>query len=136
MKPENPYRQEAALITNYLLSTQVGPREEEIYEQAIKTFSISFSKYEQALWNTMLSGTFQMASIDAALALTDPNNNVRRKLYTMLAILEASPNYTSYFLSQNHSPFYLFKLIGVGFRAVFRALVGFMIVSVIKIKCS
>lgn len=135
MEHTNSYSREAVLITEYLLAVKVGDREKEIYSQAMETLKIPFSKYEEALWEEMLLAKFKMASIDAALALTEPSNNVRRKLYTMLAILEASPDYTSFFLSKNYSKLYIFRLVAVGVRAVFRALIGLIIIYSIKIKC-
>ena len=127
---------EAEQITDYLLSIPVMENEKNNYVDAMMQLNIQFTKYENALWKFMLKSKWRMASVDAALALKEPNNNVRRKLFTMLAILEASPNYTSYFLSKNYSRFYLFKLIGVGIRSIGRAMVGVIIVKNIKRKCS
>ena len=127
---------EAEQIGNYLLSIPIQDSEKNTYADAMQKLNIPFSKYEQALWNNMLKSKFKMACIDAGLAFKDPNNNVRRKLFTMLAILEASPNYTEYFLSRNFSFFYLFKIGAVGMRAIFRAMIGIMIVNSIKRRCN
>jgi hypothetical protein len=127
---------EAEQISNYLLPVSARDSEKETYADAMQKLDIKFSKYEQALWDNMLKSKWRMACIDAGLALKQPNNNVRRKLFTMLAILEASPNYTSYFLSQNVSFFYVVKLFFVGLRAVLRAIVGLIIVNSIQRKCS
>ena len=136
MESKMDYIIEAEQITDYLLSIPVMENEKNNYVDAMMQLNIQFTKYENALWKFMLKSKWRMASVDAALALKEPNNNVRRKLFTMLAILEASPNYTSYFLSKNYSRFYLFKLIGVGIRSVWRAMVGIIIVKNIKRKCS
>lgn len=127
---------EAEQIGHYLLSIPIQDSEKNTYADAIQKLNIQFSDFEKALWNSMLKSKWKMACIDAGLALKDPNNNARRKLFTMLAILEASPNYTEYFLSRNFSFFYLFKIGAVGVRAVFRAMVGLLIVNSIKRKCS
>ncbi|MCX6297323.1 MAG: hypothetical protein NTX97_14940 [Bacteroidetes bacterium] len=127
---------EAGQIGNYLLGTAIQDPEKNTYAEAMQKLNIQFSDYEQKLWSSMMKGKGRMACIDAALALKDPNNNTRRKIFTMLAILEASPNYTSYFLSRKFSFFYLFKIIVVGMRAVARAVAGMMIVNNIKRKCS
>lgn len=127
---------EAEQISNYLLGISAHDSEKNTYADAMQKLNIRFSEYEQALWNNMLKNKWRMACIDAGLALKDPNNNVRRKLFTMLAILEASPNYTFYFLSRNFSFFYLFKLGAVGLRAVVRAMAGIIIVNRIKRRCS
>lgn len=127
---------EAEQIGNYLLCIPIQDSEKNTYADAMQKLNISFSKYEQALWDSMLKSKFKMACIDAGLAFKDPNNNVRRKLFTMLAILEASPNYTKYFLSRNFSFFYLFKIGVVGTRSIVRAMIGIVIVNSIKRKCN
>jgi hypothetical protein len=136
MESRSAFIFEAEQISNYLLPVSARDSEKETYADAIQKLDIKFSKYEQALWDNMLKSKWRMACIDAGLALKQPNNNVRRKLFTMLAILEASPNYTTYFLSQNFSFFYVFKLILVGMRAIVRVLIGLMIVNSIQRKCS
>ena len=127
---------EAEQIGHYLLSIPIQDSEKNTYADAMQKLNISFSNYEQALWNSMLKSKWKMACIDAGLAFIDPNNNARRKLFTMLAILEASPNYTKYFLSRNFSFFYIFKVGLVGMRAVCRSMIGVLIVNSIKRKCN
>lgn len=132
----NPFYQEASIITSYLLSVDVQQKEQELYASAMEKLAIQFSTYELKLWESMQSSIFKMACIDAGLALTEPSNNVRRKLFTMLAILEASPNYNDYFLPKNYSKLFPLKLIAVGIRSVCRAIVGLIIIKIIKFRCS
>jgi hypothetical protein len=136
MNKENNDLYEAEQIGNYLLGICILDTEKKTYQRAMQTVAISFSKYEQALWNAMLKSKWRMGCIDAALALKDPNNATRRKLFTMLSILEASPNYTNYFFSRKFSIFYLFKIGLVGIRAVLRAMVGIFIINNIKRSCN
>ena len=136
MEKNNNHIFEAEQIGLYLLSGSIQETEKKIYADAMQKLNISFSEYEQLLWNKMLKNKWNMACIDAALAVQEPSNPVRRKLFTMLAILEASPNYTSYFLSRKFSIFYLLKIGIIGFRAILRALVGIFIVNTIKRKCN
>lgn len=136
MENKSIHIHEAEQITNYLLSVPVQESEKNKYADAMQQLNIQFSDYETALWNSMMKSKWRMASIDAGLALKEPNNQVRRKLFTMLAILEASPNYTSYFLSRNYSFFYIFKLGVVGIRAMWRAMIGVVIVKNIQRRCS
>lgn len=136
MEDKQTYIFEAEQIGYYLLGIHVLHSEKNTYADAMQKLNISLSNYDLLLWKTMLKSKSRMACIDAALALKEPNNNVRRKLFTMLAILEASPNYTTYFLSRNFSPFYIIKIGWVGMRAVFRAAIGIMIINSIKRKCN
>ena len=135
MESKNNHILEAEQITNYLLSVPVLESEKNNYLDAMQKLNIQFSEYENALWKSMMKSKGRMASIDAGLALKEPNNQVRRKIFIMLAILEASPNYTSYFLSKNYSFFYIFNLGLVGIRAGWRAMIGVVIVKNIKRKC-
>jgi hypothetical protein len=102
----------------------------------MQQLEIPLSNYEKLLWKTMLKSKWRMACIDAGLALKEPANNVRRKIFTMLAILEASPNYSTYFFSRKFSFFYLFKIGLVGIRSVIRALVGLIFIKNIENKCN
>jgi hypothetical protein len=136
MKNNLEYFLEAEKIGNYLLNVDVEEREKKIYTSAMQQLNIQFSNYEQNLWENMMDSRWKMACIDAALALKNPTNNVRRKLFTMLAILETSPNYTSYFLSKKYSFFYLFKIFTVGLRAIVRTIFGLILIKNIQNKCN
>ncbi len=136
MKNNNNYSFEAEKIGNYLLPVPIQDSEKNTYVEAMLQLEITLSQYEQMLWNTMLESKWKMACIDGGLALLEPGNNVRRKIFTMLAILEASPNYTYYFFSRNFSFFYLFKIGLVSIRSVLRALIGLLFIKIIKNKCN
>jgi hypothetical protein len=127
---------EAEKITYYLLGIAPEMSEKESYSEAIAKLDIRLSAYERELWESMMKSRARMALIDAGLALREPQSQVRRKLFTMLAILEASPNYTSYFLSREFSCFYLFRVGFAGIRACWRALAGSLIVGSIRRRCS
>jgi hypothetical protein len=70
--------------------------------------------------------------IDAGLCLSRPNSEVRRRLYTTLALLEASPEYTDAFLPKKRSVWYLAYLCWSGLRAVLRAIGGSALLRVIS----
>jgi hypothetical protein len=127
---------EAEQVSLYLLGISPGEKEKSTYAAAMQKLDIQFSGYEKALWDSMLKSRRRMACLDAALAFREPGNNTRRKLFTMLAILEASPDHTSYFLSRDFSFFYFFKIGLVGMRAVWRAMTGTIMLNTIKRRCS
>ncbi len=136
MESKNTLFLESERITNYLIGIPIHETEKNTYAAAMQKVTISFSKYEQLLWQNMLKSKWRMACIDAGLAVKEPNNSVRRKLFTMLAILEASPNYTSFFLSKRFSFFYLFKIGIVAMHAFIKLLIGLIIINTIKRKCN
>lgn len=127
---------EAERIGSYLLGVSIEKSEKYTYAIAMLKLNIEFSKYEQFLWKEMFKSKWKMSCIDAGLSFSEPTNNVRRKLFTMLAILEASPNYTSFFLSRNFSPFYFFKICLIGARSIVRLFFGIIIINIIKRQCN
>ncbi len=135
MKDPRNYKIEANRISAYLVSEPLLDKEYDLYCQAMEYFDLELSNYEQMLLSSMLTSTWKMACIDAGLALKDPGNVIRRKIFTMLSILEASPNYTSYFLSRKFHFLYFVKIAFVGCRSVGRALIGILIIKNIKSKC-
>ncbi len=134
-KGNSIYAEEAERIADYLIGVAPGERELNIYSEAMQILNIQFTKYEQELWKSMLKSKWRMACIDGGLALKEPNNNARRKLFCMLSILETSPAYIDYFLSKSFSSFYFFKIMWTATRAVCRGLTGLFLIKLIKIKC-
>ncbi|WP_299314533.1 hypothetical protein [uncultured Aquimarina sp.] len=132
----NNYILEANRITNYLISVPLEEQERNRYVQAMDHFDIQLKDYEIRLLSTMLKSKWRMSCIDAGLAIKDPNNAVRRKIFTMLAILEASPTYTKYFLSKHFSFLYFIKIGWIGLRSVVRAIIGIILIKNIQSKCN
>ena len=132
---EEVYSREAELFTAYLVSSPLKEREKKLYNKAMIHFDLKLSNFEKELLKRMMKSNTNMAIIDAGLAILKPSSLVRRKLFTMLAILEASSNYTSEFFSKEYSFSYYFKLLFIGVRAVFRTMVGVFIVKKIERKC-
>ncbi|WP_010182801.1 hypothetical protein [Aquimarina agarilytica] len=132
---EGVYSREAELFTAYLVSSPLNEREKKLYNKAMIHFDLKLSNFEKELLKKMMKSNINMATVDAGLAILKPSSLVRRKLFTMLAILEASPNYTSHFFSKEYSWSYYFKLLYVGVRAVCRTIAGVFIVKKIERKC-
>jgi len=127
---------EAEKIAQYLLRVSPAEDEKQAYADAVQKLNIQLDGCDALLWEEMLRSRSRMGYIDAGLALRDPQNLSRRKLFTMLAILEASPHHTAYFLSRDFSFWYFFKVGLVGMRAIFRGMIGVITVNNIRMKCS
>ncbi|OED46654.1 hypothetical protein AB832_00835 [Flavobacteriaceae bacterium (ex Bugula neritina AB1)] len=130
------YTLEAKKIASYLISVPIEKQEQNRYVAAMSQLDLKLTVYESKLMNNMLKSKWKMACIDGGLAIKDPNNVVRRKIFTMLAILEASPNYTEYFLSNRFSFLYFVKIAFVGVRSIVRAIIGIIIIKYIRSKCN
>ncbi len=105
-------------------------------DQAIKLFRRSATTVvpdasDEKLLRFILRHPKLVGYIDAGLALLKPHSEVRRRLYAMFAILEATPHHTQLFLGVERSWTYGFVVVGVGIRAVWRALIGVCIVKLV-----
>ena len=89
---------EARIVSNYLLNQNPSKREIALYIDAVKKTSITLNKKETRIWSFIMKHPLFIGCIDGALALTDSSNQVRKKIFIMLAVLEASPNYCHLFL--------------------------------------
>lgn len=70
--------------------------------------------------------------IDAGLVFYRPHSEVRRRIYVMLAVLEASPEYHDDFLPKRRTPFYVFFVAFSGLRAIVKSLCGLALVKVVS----
>jgi hypothetical protein len=70
-----------------------------------------------------------MAWADAGLALVDPSSVIRRRLFLMLAVLEASPDFADQFLPRRCPPREALPVAAAAVRGAFRAVVGVILVK-------
>src|SRR5437868_23870 len=91
---------EADLLGRYLIRISPNNRIKLLYAKAMRAMNIQMDPMDQRLWNMIIHYPFTLRIIDGGLAVLRPNSAVRRKIYTMLAILETSPEYCDYFLPQ------------------------------------
>ncbi len=124
---------EAILITGYLLRTTPSPELQYRYASAIQRLNIILDRDEDSLWRIIERYPSTLRMIDGGLALLRPQGGIRRKIYTMLAILEASPEHCGQFLPKPCSFFQMIRLIGIGFRATLTALLGLVIIQIVKV---
>jgi hypothetical protein len=132
MSKQEQYYEEADCIALYVVGEHAGIREKRIYAEAMRKLNINLTGAEEALWQSMLNSKTQMACIDGGLALLRPASQLRRKLFIMVAVLEASPHYTDHFLSRRFSFSYLVKIGLIGMRAICRGIAGIIILKCTK----
>jgi len=124
-------RQEAELFGRYLLGR--GPNERSIllYEDALKKMNITSEGKDMKILLYIFSHPWSLKYLDAGLALFRRESPVRRKICLMLAILETSPEYSRYFLTEKRSLFYLIYILWVCLSAGFKASIGALILKFI-----
>ncbi len=122
---------EASLLGSYLLGKQPSSFAIDLYLEAMQRNSITLTMDEEKLLEFILNNPWSIGMVDGALALLKPQSAIRRKLFVMLAILEACPEYCKLFFPTNTSIFFLVYLFYVGCRAVFKSALGVIIVKLI-----
>jgi len=125
---------EPQTLSKYLVGKECSSEMAQRYTNAVNKINAGLSTSDQSRWNRMLSNVFYLKMVDSGLAVTNPQSPLRKRIFIMLAILEASPDFTESFLPQKRSIFYLIPL---GFRAGLSALYlvfGTLFVKVSKIN--
>jgi hypothetical protein len=126
--------EETKILTQYLVGKKCTSEASIHYAEAVHKLNASFTTREQKTWDAMLSNRLYLKLVDSGLAISSPQSPLRKRIFIMLAILEASPDYTAYYLPQERSLFYLIPL---GFRAGLSAIyliLGTMIVKTTGLK--
>ena len=118
---------EAKAFGKYLLGEEVNARAVTLYLAAHDQTQFESDAHDRRLLMFMLQHPALIGIIDAGLAIRKNKSCVRKKLYYMLAILEAMPEYAKYFLFDG-SPFTnAFRLVLFGARGVMRMVVGYLL---------
>jgi nucleoside-diphosphate-sugar epimerase len=126
---------EAEFMTRYLLGVGCSHELKVRYAEAIEQLKIELHMEERRLWRIINRYPFLLCIIDGGLALLKPHGGIRRKIYTMLAILEASPEHADLFLPERCTRLHMLTLVGVGLRAGLVAVAGVLFIKIIKLSC-
>ena len=102
---------EAGILSRYLLGRAPGERERALYAEAMERLDVPLSPAEARLWRFMMRFPSAIRSIDTVLAFKDPQHPARRRIFTMLAILEASPAFSADFLPRPLSRLHLLRVV-------------------------
>ncbi len=89
---------EPDVLSHYLLKVEIGHRENLLYRCGIQNGGFELSPFEAQLFSHLLKYPFCCAAYDAILGVFQPQNQIRKRLYLMLSILETSPAYAEGFL--------------------------------------
>ena len=120
---------EATLFSSYLVSREASPQAVRLYANAMNNSEPSDS--DKKILHFMTKHKSSIGFIDAGLVITNPTSEVRRRLYVMTAILEASTEHQDLFLPKKRSPWYVFAVMYTGIRAVMKAIFGILLLKVV-----
>jgi hypothetical protein len=122
---------EAVVFGKYLLRQAPNEKVVELYRRAMSTTIVKPTPEDQKLLDFISKHTWSVGLIDGGLALLNTDSDVRRRIYTMLAITEAMPDYYDYYLPKKRSNWYLLSVAFVGIRGVLRTVFGAIVIKVI-----
>ncbi len=124
-------RREANLISKYLIGCEVNEKEIELYSTAMKKLEVNLNEREIKIWNFILNNAWSLGSLDAVLAFKNPEGAIRKKIFVMLAVLEANTMHTKKFLPIGFGFFSTLTILWAGMRSIFRFLFGSILIKFI-----
>ena len=133
MSPESQVEltAEAKAIGKYLLGEEVNARAVTLYLAAHDQTQFESDAQDRRILKFVLRYPSLIGVIDAGLAIRKNKSCVRKKLYYMLAILEAMPEYARHFLFVGSPLTNVLRLFFFGARGVMRMIVGYLLCGVL-----
>lgn len=112
-------------ISKYLLNVEISEKEKKIYFEAINDGDYPLTEKEYFILSKIKNSAFLCGLYDSYSAIWNPNNNIRKRFFLILSILETQPNFSSKFLV----PLTLWQSI----RIIFFGLIKYVIFVVLGI---
>lgn len=122
---------EAELFGRYLAKDTPSKKIIALYEKAMDRTVGKVSVSDARALAFVCRHSWAIGFVDAGLAIVRPQSEVRRRLYVMFSILEATPEYAMQFLPQDQPWWYIFVVAWAGVKAAAKALLGIALVKVI-----
>jgi hypothetical protein len=128
--PDVSLQFEAGVVARRLIGRDPTDAERVRYADAVTRQAVPLSDRETRLWQRMLARPRLFNAVDGALALVRPTSGIRQRGYTMLAVLEASPEHIDLFLARERArPLVALSLLAAGAVGILRALLGFLVIA-------
>ena len=124
-------RDEARVISHYLIGAEPSEQSIALYVNAIRAESSPPSHSDRKLIAVAHKRPGFLGLLDAGLALLRPQALLRRRIYLMFAILEATPEHHQRFLPVNRPRRYVIALIARALAGIGKAIVGAGLVKII-----
>ncbi|HEY8999562.1 MAG TPA: hypothetical protein VIM53_04595 [Candidatus Saccharimonadales bacterium] len=122
---------EARIFSKYLLHKVPSENAVQLYAKAMQA-NPGKVEDEAKLLQFALKHAWLLGCIDGGLVLVQPHSEVRRRIYTMLSILETTPDFAEDFLPKQRKWPYIFVVGWAGLRGAARAVVGVFIVKAVS----
>ena len=115
---------EAKILSRYLIKRWPTQQAVSLYADAIKKLELSTTSQETKVWDFALKHSWCIGLIDAGLAISSPNNNLRKRILIMLAILETQIEYHPFFLPMQRHRMYVLIIPYLLVKATFKMFAG------------
>lgn len=120
---------EADRLSKYLLGSAAPHAARQAYWKAVERLGCEMNGAESRAWERMMRSSFLLRCVDAGFALLRPASVLRKRIFIMLAVLETEPSLADHFLPQEHSGFFLVRVMLRMVRAVVCAMIGILLVK-------
>jgi hypothetical protein len=120
---------EAEILTQYLIGESADKQVRALYDRFLASNDTAFDAVDAQIWSRILQRPGMLPWFDAGLAVVRPESEVRRRLFSFLAILETQTLYTRHFLSRKRSIWYLIYVFLIGVRGSIRMVFGALLVK-------
>lgn len=126
--------QEAILYSHYLIGREPSNEMVKRYVHANQKLGIQeVDLSEKNILEFSINHPWSIPFLDAATGIIKPHSMLRKKIYTMAAVLEASPRYCGDFFPENISLFILiWNLVKHGLTAAMKIGIGIPMLIVVK----
>lgn len=94
---------EADKLALYLINEPASDKERSLYRKAISSQHDEFDRIEKTLWNLAMRNNAFLSIIDAGMGIVNPNSIIRKNIFMMTAILEASSGHCKNFFAPRMS---------------------------------
>ena len=129
MNIDTEHARQVEVLTKYLLGTTIkDARIDATYAHACQQ-TVQYEKIvDYAFKHPSL-----LPFLDAGLVFLRPNSELRRRIHVVFAALESTPEHAKQFMPEKVSFVDFLQLMLVGIRAVLRAIIGVIIIKVVRL---
>lgn len=124
---------EAKAFGHYVVGHQPSQTIISLYKKAVSSPDLAIDVTDQKLLAFVHRYPYLIGLIDAGLPFYKPYSEVRRRLYLILAIMEASPDHYNQFMPQKRSFLYIFAVMYFGILTIIKTIVGSVLVRIVAL---
>lgn len=121
-------------LSLYLVGKPCTPDIKQAFADAVTKLDVTLTPNQEKLYRRMLSSKFTLRAVDGGLVFVNRDSVLRKRIFVMLCLLEASTEYTEYFLPQKRNWLHFFYIGIITSWAFFTALLGILIIKLAKVE--